>query len=217
MKTFILALLVAGSVGLPAQTTPTNSPARSNVSLDQALAFYSELTDRTVLRYPDLPKVNLSLGLVTTNRAEVTRAIETTVMAMGIAFIPDGEKFVIVAPQSAADKLNPQSVRIPVTGTNDPAARLFPKGSFNWMNASSAQALLIYAELLGKKLNPDGVQMPLPKFEIKFFNQTALTQAEMSYALETLFGWNGVKVVLGGDGFVKAVPALTESAKPVGK
>ncbi len=214
MKLLALVLVVAGAVGLPAQNVSTNPPVSSQLSLAEALELYSDLTERTVLRYPALPNAKLTLNLTTTNRAEIARAIETVAATNGITLVPDGEKFVLVAPESAANRLNPQAAKIPAAGTNDPAARIFPRHSINWTAVRLTQALPIYAEILGQKLDSSSLPPQATYLEIVFVNRTPLTRAELLYALETLFGWNGVKLVPAGDGFVKVVPVAAEPAKP---
>jgi hypothetical protein len=176
--------------------------------LASVLKLYAELTKRTVLRYPALPNAKLTLNLATTNRAEIAAAIETAAASQGIVLVPDGEKFVLVAPAYAAATLDPKAASIP-SGTND----LILAGSFNWAAASVTQALPIYAELLGLKLDQSALPPRMPKAEISLFNQTALTRAELSYALETLFRWNGIQLVPAADGIIKAVPVATGPSK----
>lgn len=214
MKTLIVALLLVSSAGLPAQNVSTNPPANQPVGLDKALVLYSDLTERSVLQYPALPNARLTLNLATTNRAEVARMIETSAAAQGIALVLDGKKFVLVAPQYAVARLNPQAAKIPPAGPNDPATRIFPTGSINWTAVRLSQALPIYAEILGLKLDSSGLPPLTAGREIVFINRTPLTRAELLYALETLFEWNGVKMVPAGDGFIKAVPV---EAKPTAK
>lgn len=214
MKTIILAFLVAGSVGVLAQNAATNPPVSSQLSLAKALVLYSDLTERTVLQYPALPNAKLTLNLTTTNRMEIARAIEISAATNGITLMPDGEKFVLVAPTFAANRLNPQAAKIPFAGTNDPTARIFPRHSINWTAVRVTQALPIYAELLGQKLDSSGLPPQAAYLEMVFINQTALTKAELSYGLETLFGWNGIKLVPAGDGLVRAVPVEADTSKP---
>lgn len=217
MKTFLFALLLVSSVGLPAQNVSTNPPASQQVNLDKALVLYADLTERTVLQYPALPNARLTLNQATTNRAEVARMIETAAAAQGIVLVPDGKKFVLVAPESAAAKLKPRAAGIPPAGTNDFNARIFPVGSINWTAVRLTQALPIYAELLGQKLDSSGLPPQTAFLEIVFVNRTPLTRLELSYALETLFAWNGIKLVPAGDGLVRAVSVEADPAKPPAK
>jgi hypothetical protein len=60
----------------------------------------------------------------------------------------------------------------------------------------------IYAELAGRKLQ----QAPIvPAALIRFRNQTPLTKDEVLYALDTEFGWAGIKMVPAGDNSIKPV------------
>lgn len=214
MKLLVLAFLVAGSVAVPAQNVATNPLVQRQLSLDKALVLYSDLTERTVLKYPALPNVLLTLGPSITNQVEIIRTIEASLATNGITLVPDGKKFVLVAPQAAAARLNPQAAQIPPAAKNDPAARIFPRGSIHWQAVRLSQALPIYAEVLGQKLDPAGLPLRTPDFEISFFNQTALTRAELGYALETLFAWNGVRLVSLSPGQLRAVPIVPDSANP---
>lgn len=214
MKLFAFALLVAGVIGLPAQNISTNPPVNRQLSLDKALVLYSDLTERTVLKYPALPNLMLTLGPSITNQAEITRTIEATLATNGITLVPDGQKFVLVAPQYAAARLNPQAAQLPAAAKNDSKDRIFPRGSIHWKAVRLSQALPIYADVLGKKLDPAGLPLRTPDFEISFFNQTALTRAELGYALETLFKWNGVRLVSLNPGQLRAVPIVPDSANP---
>lgn len=217
MKTFLFALLLVSSLGLPTQNGLTNPPASQPISLNKALVLYSGLTERTVLQYPALPNAILTINLATTNRTEIARAIETAAATNGITLMPDGEKFVLVAPKFAANRLNPQAAKIPLAGTNDPTARIFPRHSINWTAVRLTQALPIYAEILGQKLDSSRLPPQIAGREISFVSQTALTKAELSYALETLFGWNEIKLVPAGDGLVRAEPVEATPAKPPAK
>jgi hypothetical protein len=187
--------------------------AMDNVALHTALQLYAELLQRTVLRPSFVPNVKLAINLATTNRQEALRVIEAALAKQAITLVLDGEKFVLVAPDSMASKLNPQSAKISNTNANNPAAQTYPKGSINWSAAPIVPVLQIYAELLGKKLDQSEQPLRLPNLEIVLKNETTLTKEEMLYAFETVVGWSGIKLVPTGEGLVKAVliPAETSS------
>lgn len=111
-----------------------------------------------------------------------------------------------------AAKLNPQSSKISTSSTNNPAVRTYPKGSINWIAAPIVPVLQTYADFLGKKLDQSEQPLRIPNIEIVLKTETELTKEELLYAIETVVGWSGVKLVPAGEGFVKAVLISTETS-----
>ena len=71
-----------------------------------------------------------------------------------------------------------------------------PSGTIDFRNADLQQALAVYGLLVGRKLVK---QEGLRASTIRLRTATDLTKSEAAYALETLFRWNGVKVVPVGE------------------
>ena len=79
-----------------------------------------------------------------------------------------------------------------------------PPGAIYFWNVPADQVAPIYAELLGRKL--DLSQRPPSRMGvISMRTITPVTKAEAVYALETLFGWQGLKVVPVGDSAAKLI------------
>jgi len=190
----------------------SNGLAMENVGLHSALQLYAELSGRTVLRPSVFPNTKFSINASTTNRVEALRTIEAALAKQKITLVLDGEKFALVAPDYMAAKLNPQSSKISPPSTNNPTARTYPKGSISWHAAPLASVLKIYAEFLDKKLDQSEQPLRMPHLDIVLKNETALSKEELIYAIETVVGWSGVKLVPAGEGFVKAVPISAETS-----
>lgn len=82
----------------------TNNPALKfeNAPSDILLQTYAEVTGKTLLMAPNLPKPNITLRSQSElTKEEYLRAIETVLVMNNIALVPDGEKFIRVFP--AAD------------------------------------------------------------------------------------------------------------------
>ena len=184
-------------------TAITNPPAfglvLENCNLTSVLNLYAGFRNRTVLRSPAVADASLSLVAATTNVAAAAAAIEKALSAQGAATILDGDKFVMVVPQGEVSRVNPHSSQLEAV----PAQDLIPAGALNFPAAVLMSVAPIYAELLGRKFDPN-TPAPLNGI-IVLKNQTPLSKAECLYALDTLFEWQGVKLVPQGDNLIKAV------------
>jgi hypothetical protein len=157
-------------------------------------------SDRTILQHPRLPEIKFSLASAVTNRNEAAQILKNALTERRIAVVPDGSRLLLVAPEEMASALNPRSA---TTNTNTVKADLLPPGSINFTSATLGNVLMIYAELLGGKLDRSG---PPPRDGKVFLKMhTALTKEECLYALETLIGWHGIKLVSTEPGLFKAV------------
>jgi hypothetical protein len=176
-----------------------------NADLDPILTIYSELKGRTLLRSPRLPAISLSLNGSSTNHAQTALMLEKVFAEKGIKTIPDGEKFVMIVPESEAKAVHPHSPEIKTHDVAGERAELIPPGTLTFLGATVNQVGPIYAELLGRKpeSNP---RSTLPNGAIYFQNLTPLSKEECVYALDTLFRWQGVKVIPVGQGLVRLVP-----------
>lgn len=187
----------------PAATLEEN--ARSNLrlskaNLQQVLDVYARLKERTVLQHPAIKAAVLSLDASTKDRTEAAAALEKLLEEQGLVSIPDGTKFVIIIPSQLTNTAYAKPSGI-VPKTTDTAR--IPTGSIHFDSADLSQALAIYARLVDRKLvKPEG----LPTALIRLRTVNEVTTAEAAYALETLFRWNGVKVVPIGETEFQALP-----------
>jgi hypothetical protein len=180
----------------------------ADAELSTVLTLYQQFVTRTGLRSPHLQKCSFTLHLSATNQAAAASALENALVAKGITTIPDGEKFVMIVPKSEVSTARPGAAAIKFPGPTGSQFTVSPEdlpaGTIDFRDANLAQVAMIYAEMLGRKLERG---QPLrPGATIALYTQTMLTKAEALYALETLFRWEGLKMEpVGADG-VKLVP-----------
>ena len=181
-----------------------------DVGIQTVLQLFGEFSGRTLLQHPGLPALKFTITSSVTNRTAAAQVLQSALVEKQIAVVLDGEKFALIAPKAQASTLKPRSSQIQAASLKPSGAELIPKGSVVFMGARTAQVLGIYVELRGDKLDRDA---PLPPkvLDLVYLRMgTALSKEELLYALETLIGWNGIKVVPSGNGLVKAVSALPE-------
>ena len=170
------------------------------VSLQTILNLFAAFSDRTVLQHPRLPTIKFTVASAVSNRNEAAQILKNALSEKRIAVVPDGSKFLLIAPEEMLSALKPHSA---ATNTNALKAELIPSGSLNFSSAPLGNVLMIYAEFLGGKLDRSG---PPPRDGKVFLKmQTALTKEECLYAFETLVGWHGIKLVSTETGLFKAV------------
>ena len=191
----------------PETNHPIPQIALENSDIGQVLSLYAEISARTVLRSPNIEAIAFTLHSTATNRADITKMIEKALADKGIATIPDGNKFVLVVPQTEVAKVKPRSTEIKDPPSNLRERELIPAGAINFPKANLYEVVRIYAELVGRKL--DGSESPyLGGPQIRFKSQTALSKEEVLYALDTLFEWRGFRLVPGDGNFLKAIAFL---------
>jgi hypothetical protein len=189
-----------------------------NVSINSVLTLYAEFSERSILR-PVLPDMTMTLTDSPANKAEAAVALERALAAKEIVSIPDGTKFVMVVPKAFAALVRPHSSEIKSAtdagptapaGDNQLLARQspddnnIPPGVIHFVNVDLLDVATLYAELLGRKLDRTP---PYPVHGlISFKSQTSLTKAEVCYALETLFSWQGAKLVPVGTNLMRLEP-----------
>jgi hypothetical protein len=185
--------------------TGVNSLELVDVDLEPVLDLYAECKGRTLLRWPRLPATSFTLNASTPNRARAGLVLEKALAEKGIDTIPDGEKFLMIVPESEAATVRPHSAEIESPTGNGGEAGLLPAGAINIPNADLNIVAKIYADLIQRKLDQTQ-RLALPTLAIKFQNLSPLSKEECAYALETLFRWQGVRLVPAGDGLAKVVP-----------
>lgn len=181
----------------PSSSTLEPGIAMDRAPLDQILRVYAELAHRTILRYPNLVAEEFSFQAGVSSVEEAVRVFDKAFAEKGFSVIPDGEHFVMLVPKTAVTKVHPHA---PPSNSSDPD--LLPAGVICLYNVDLREAAKIYVELLNRKLNPEAFGF---SGLINLRSATALSRQEAIYALETLFAWNGVKLVPDGDKFVKPV------------
>jgi hypothetical protein len=201
MKLFcpLLMLALTSAPLAPAQTNVPPAKSSSghpgvylhNVDLRTALTVYSAATGRSILQSSALRAGGFSITNEAVAGPELSAAFEEMFRRAGIATIYDGEKFVIVVPFSMTNSLHPHSAEL----ASSPAGgnkRTAPGGTINLEGVPLRQALQIYAGFTGRSLVNE---QEAPGTQIILQLRTPLTIPEITYAFETVFALNGVRIV----------------------
>ena len=175
-----------------------------NASLEPVLRLHSGFSQRTLLRSPSLPRLSFSLVAGAENRAAAALAIQRALNEKGVATIPDGEKFMMIVPREQAASVKPRASEIKPSGAVE--SEILPPGVIDFRDTGIPQVLQIYAELCQRKCDYSAPMPPTVVGSIQFHNQTSLNRAEVVYALDTLLGWAGLKMIASGENQMKPVP-----------
>ncbi len=99
-----------------------------NAPAEMFLQIYAEVTGRTLLTSPDVPKVTMSLRSNDQDnwtREEYLQAIETQLQLNGIGLIPVGERFVLVVPFKTIGQQGIEThLAIPASGRHPEEGRI---------------------------------------------------------------------------------------------
>lgn len=196
----------SGTIGLRNATNlPFPGVVLEDVGLDVLLTLFGQFTNRSLLRWPELPTVTFNLRASASNQATAARALAGALVDKGLFIIPDGDKFLMVVPESEAANIKPHApLTQPLTGGGnevraaarpDPAVEgkaVLAPGMIDFRGADVRQVASIYSVLTGRE--PDLGDGPMLGRTITFHSQTPLTKGEAVYALETLLGWSGAKL-----------------------
>jgi hypothetical protein len=154
--------------------------------------LYAQLKDRNVLEYPGLGERRFSLTANPQNKAEAVKVFEQMFEREKIAIIPDGRKFVMLVPYASTNSVMPLSDQIHSTG------ELLAPHSMNLFGGVPLDKVLeLYGQYQGRPVNR-ALEAPCCSL-IYFVQQTPLSKEEICYALETLFAWNGIRLISNGD------------------
>jgi hypothetical protein len=195
----------------------TNSPSENasivltNASLGHVLFLYSRCTGCSLLQHPLLSRdTRFNLISDAPTLQETRHAIEAAFGEKHIATIPDGERFIIVAPNSEIVRIKPNAPKThrSATGENTSADQMIPLGMLDLRRADDYQAAALYADLIGgKKLDLSQRITWTGPPAIYITAVTPLSKEEAIYALKTLLSWRNINIVPAAEGFVKAVRA----------
>ena len=162
-----------------------------NAAFKDVLDVYSRLAGRTVLLHPAIARAAVSLKAEWTNqapqKAEITAAFEEYFKSRGISTILDGEKFVQLVPSNLVGRALPRAKDLPAGAPEI--------GAIHLENVECATLVQMYAETSGRRRIGSE---PLWG-SVSYLHAQALSKPEASYALETLLGWSGLRIVLGDD------------------
>jgi len=209
MKTLpaLLAVLLPALAAIAQPAAPSTSPPHPQPlvrtqpgNLQSILDLYSHLTGRTVLLHPASTRLAFTPPVMT--NAHTLAPVEAEAMfrhafeAQGIAVLPDGDKFVMVVPMTLTNSVRPRPFdsiisAAAIAPSNGPPAG----GVIDFQGIPARTVVQIYGSLANRQpSNLDDV--PLTPIYLRTGN---LSRAEVCYALETLFEWNGLKITLAED------------------
>ncbi len=211
--------------GINRTNTPAPEIVLKDAGLEKVLALYQDFAGRTLLRAPLSPRLSFTLSCAATNQAQTARALERALAEQGIFTVPDGDRFMIVAPKEMESALRARAVKsksVLPGGAGQPSSsganaaaqtesapargqsrEVVPAGMLDFRNAELSQVLGFYADLTGRKFR-QGERLPSVR-QIQLRTPTPLTKAEVIYALDTVLKLRGIKVVPAEDGFITAV------------
>ncbi len=206
-------------------TYPAGSISFPNISVEQALQFYAEMSHRTLLRSAMVPYAMVSLiskGKITQD--EGCYALATVLAFNGLAVVEDGDKFAEVVPlaqrkvvkanapkpEPGAKLFNPDETPalgksgsslptpLPATQTERELARA-RKAIHDFFHGQppnySARRLLDFYADLAGKTVQPSKYPYLDAATMWFHVETPLTKAELLYAIETTFALNNLAII----------------------
>jgi hypothetical protein len=166
--------------------------------LDQTMAIFQELTDRTLLR-PSFFAAPGTISLQThtpLTPVEATFAFNAVFAVNDISVISVDDKFLLVFPTSETNRvrrlLEQKSPTVPAPGGEPLSA-----GALNFRWARLPEFMAAYQRVCGQKVE---VAPGLPDARFTFRNQTALTPAETLRAMDLVLGLQRLGVVNQDDG-----------------
>ena len=199
--------------------------------LNQVLAVYAVMSQRTILRSIFLPAPTVRLNTQSPlSKDEALYALATVLSLNGICMVDDGAKFVQVAPMAQRDQIKTNAPK------PEPGAKLFdPKGVLS-MGVSSSPVPQTERERFEQAFErarkafyefmhlPDPQRRPARRLlglyadltdktpvtstnldgaSIWFHIETPLTKSELLYAIETTFTLHNLAVVPVADGKIR--------------
>jgi RNA polymerase sigma factor (sigma-70 family) len=172
----------------------TNSISFPAIDLNTFLDIYQKLSSRTILCSPKLGNPILGLQSQTGLTSEETAyAMGIVLYLNGIAAVGDGDKFVQMVPVSEASLVRTNA---PAT---EPGAGMINSRSVPGFESTSPTVddlEAFYGKLAGKTIR---ISSRLRSRPVIFRVETPLTNAELRYAIETVFTLNGLQIGLAGD------------------
>ncbi len=178
--------------------------------LFQVLDVYQELTARTVLRWPSLSSIKISLrNQSALTKREAIYAFELALALDNLSLVPHEEKFVFAVPTGAVAHLD----SVPKLPAEDKPADLSasPPGLIKFQDVEVASVLNVYAAWIGRAMTTPAT---LPPCKITMRSQTPLTRREAVHALDALLAMNNIQVVIVDEKHAQAVHrSLGETAK----
>jgi hypothetical protein len=186
-----------------------------DVGLNEVLQLFAQFTNRSLLRWPDLPATSFSLRASANDRAGAAQILAQALFAKDLSIVLDGEKFLMIVPKSEAAKVKPHAplarasagsgtkTQAATPGSGGTGQEPLPPGMIDFRSADVSQVADVYTMMLGRKLD---LSERLPgSGTITFTTVNSIIREEGIYALETLLRWRGLKLVPVGEDKLRSV------------
>lgn len=194
-RSLVLGIINSPPVGISFQ----------GADLCHALELYGEFKGRNIL-CPVLDQSRtLTLRAPAKTKLEAAEAIEAALKEQGFAVVPDGTKFVLVAPQAQAASAVPRSSLIKPSTEKAKQSEVIDRGAIRFYSMPIVHFASIYADFSGRKLEDLAQNREIPRGAISFENETPLTKEELRYAFDTVLALNGFQMVEVGEKGIKLV------------
>jgi hypothetical protein len=177
------------------------------------VAIFQSLCNCTLLQHPQTPDPPFTFHSSATNSLDALHDLQIAFTNNGLVMIPDGEKFLMIGPNSAAPMLIPNSAKtkssettsnLQSTNSENNAQELMPPGVIDLRGADFNQVFALYAMLINHKIDSTHPFQGPVRGDFFLFTQTPLSRPEAIYSLGTLINWRGVNVVTQSDGTITA-------------
>jgi RNA polymerase sigma factor (sigma-70 family) len=159
-------------------------------SLAAFLDLYGGFLGRTILCHPAVKWSPLDFRTTAADQVTAARELERVLRERGLTALPDGDRFEWIVPTRLARLIHKPASAIPSLETT--GQDIIPPGGIRFENVALPQAMTVYAVLTGRRWLRRGDLSGNP---ISLRNQTPLTRAQAVYALDTLLGWQDLKIV----------------------
>lgn len=177
-----------------------------NVDFKQAMDLYGRLCGRTILLHPYVLSEPFSCEASWADespaKTEVIACISKALDQRNASSLEDGDCFLQIIPSALAQTATLDAKAPPTSKTEmiqratlDTKAPIQP-GMVDFQGVEISQALDIYGRLVGRQRKD---HEPRPMATINFKTTCPLSKAQVIYAFETLFRWNGTEIVLNDD------------------
>jgi hypothetical protein len=178
-----------------------------SADLMQVLEIYQVVSDRTVLRPPNLPGTKIDLQTERLSSTEALRALDQLLLAKAIVTRPRGDKFVFVVQSDQTNRLS----LIPDPPAVAQGVEVLPAGLIKFWDAHVSQVLEICQELSGRTLlKPSN----LPAAKIGVRSQTDMTRDQGIWMLDAVLALADIAMIPHGDKFAFVLPGIENPRVP---
>lgn len=153
-----------------------------DIELQPLILLYGHVKGRTVLAHPKLAEARFTLTANPSSKPEALFANQQ------ISAIPDGDRFVMLVPYSLTNQATPGSDEFAQSG---PALSAL---SIDFQGVPLDKGLEVYGKCVGHRWQQNGPWNPVYLVQVN-----SLSKGQICYAMNTMFAWNGIRVVTNKD------------------